>query len=418
CSSDLAHQDGDFGTYVYKTTDLGKTWKRLSVNIPPSNSNFANQIREDPEKKGLLWLGTDNALYFSPDDGESWIRFKHGLPPAPVYGIAIQKQFNDLVIGTYGRGIYILDDVTPIREFSEAVQNSKVHLFTPGIAYRFQKVDGIKSKSAFSDGKNPTYGVSINYFLKESPSDSVHLIVRNVQGRDVQHIVTRGEKGINRTWWNLRHDDYNFPPLRTKPKGKDWVKLDEHGTRKMFIYDLDIGPGMRPTLVPPGQYTVILKVGDAELKQSVQVLKDPNTKSSLDDIQRQYEFGMKIYTGVSTCLSLIDEMEQVRSRLLEKMKDPKSARWAAPLEQKIYDLEARIFDVHQTGARQDIFRNPAKILERFLAIAKEGQTASADFPPTDQQQEVYSLLKKRMDDVVSEFESLKRSLEWKKNNLD
>ncbi|MEQ9289970.1 MAG: glycosyl hydrolase, partial [Cyclobacteriaceae bacterium] len=70
-----AHQDGDFGTYVYKTTDLGKTWKRLTVNLPPSNSNFVHQIKEDPEKQGLLWLGTDKGLYFSPDDGGNWIRF-------------------------------------------------------------------------------------------------------------------------------------------------------------------------------------------------------------------------------------------------------------------------------------------------------------------------------------------------------
>lgn len=411
-----AHQVGDFGSYVYKTTDLGKTWKRLSVNLPPSNSNFVHQIKEDPEKKGLLWMGTDNALYLSPDDGENWIRFRYGLPPAPVFGIAIQEQFNDLVIGTYGRGIFILDDITPIREFSAAIQNSDVHLFSPGIAYRFQKIDGIKSKGSISDGKNPPYGVSINYYLKDS--DSVSISILNQKGNVIQTIRSKGEAGINRTWWDLRHDPYQFPKLRTKPKGKDWVQLDEKGTRNMFIYDLDIGPGMTPTLVPPGQYTVVMNTKGKELRQTLLVNKDPNTKGSLNDIQRQYEFGMQLYTEVNTCLALIDEMERARADLLKKVNDPKEAKTAIPLEQKIYDLESKLFDVHLTGARQDIFRNPAKILERLLAIAKEGQTASADFPPTDQQMEVFGLLKGRLADVQSSFDRIKSGLEYKRAGLN
>ncbi|HCM76533.1 MAG TPA: glycosyl hydrolase [Cytophagales bacterium] len=411
-----AHQDGDFSAYVYKTTDMGKTWKRLAVNIPSSNSNFVHQIKEDPEKQGLLWIGTDNGLYFSPDDGANWIRFRHGLPPAPVFGIAIQKQFNDLVIGTYGRGIYILDDITPIREFTNEVQNSNEFLFTPGTAYRFQKVDGIKYKSSHSDGNNPPYGVSINYFLKEAAKD-ISVSILDAKGTLVKSLEAKGEAGINRIVWDLRHQEYDFPPLRTKPKDKEWVTLDKEGKRPMFIYDLDIGPGMSPTLVPPGQYTAVLRVNGKELRKNIQVLKDPNTKSTLSDIQQQYEFGMKIYTSVSKCLALIDEMEQSRAKLLNNTKDLKVAKMALPLEKKIYDIESRIFDVHQTGARQDIFRNPAKVLERLLAIAKEGQTASADFPPTDQQQEVYALLSNRLQEINRDWESLKKSLEWKKNGL-
>ncbi len=412
-----AHQVGDFGTYVYKTTDLGKNWQRLNVDLPASNSNFVHQVKEDPEKKGFLWLGTDNALYFSPDDGENWIRYKHGLPASPVFGIAIQPHFNDLVIGTYGRGVFILDDITPLREFSTEIENSSAHLFTPGTAYRFQKIDGIKSKESFSEGKNPPYGVSIDYYLKEAGSDSVYISILNEKGSVINQLAQKGEEGINRIWWNLRHSDYTFPKLRTKPRGKDWVKLDEDGTRNMFIYDLDIGPGMAPTLVPPGQYTVVMKTNGKEFKKTLQVQKDPNTRSSLADIDKQYSFGLGIYQAVNKCLSLIDEMEKDRAALLAKAKDPKAARVAKPLEDKIYNLEGRIFDVHLTGARQDIFRNPAGILERLLAIAKEGQTASADFPPTDQQQEVFSLLKNRLEEVDRSYNQLKQGLEFKRAGL-
>ena len=133
------------------------------------------------------------------------------------------------------------------------------------------------------------------------------------------------------------------------------------------------------------------------------------------DIQKQYEFGMKLYGSITRSLELINEMERSRAYLL-KNKDPKSSKIVQILEEKIYQLESKLFDLHQTGARQDIFRNPAKILERLLAIAKEGQTASADFPPTDQQQEVYALLNQRLSDVDGAFTQLKQSTEWKKLN--
>ena len=147
-----AMQNGDFGSYAYKTTDFGKSWTRLTVELPPSNSNVIHQLIEDPGKRGLLWLGTDNGLYFSPDDGKQWIRLKNNLPPVPIYGIAIQQNFRDLVLATYGRGIYILDDVTPIREYSEAVQQSESHLFSLRPAYRFAQKDAIKSGSSFVSG--------------------------------------------------------------------------------------------------------------------------------------------------------------------------------------------------------------------------------------------------------------------------
>ena len=288
-------------------------------------------------------------------------------------------------------------------------------MFTPGIAYRFQKIDGIKSKDSFSNGKNPSYGISINYYLKSA--DSVRILILNQKGNTIQTIKDKGKIGINRTWWNLRHDNYEFPKLRTKPRGKEWVTLDKDGAREMFIYDLDIGPGMTPTLVPPGQYTIVLKVGEKEARQTMLINKDPNTKGSLNDIQRQYEFGMKIYSEVNTCLELIDEMERMRAELLAKSKDAKAARAALLLEEKIYNMEAKIFDINLTGARQDIFRNPARILERLLAIAKEGQTASADYPPTDQQQEVFALLKTRLDEVKQSFDQLKNSLDFKRAGL-
>jgi len=405
-----AHHVGDFGSYLYKTTDLGKTWSRLPVNLPPSNSNFIHQVKEDPVKKGLLFIGTDVGLYFSYDDGTNWIRLKNNLPPAPIYGITIQKNFRDLVIGTYGRGIYILDDITPIREFTENIRQSDAHLFSMRQAYRFQKIDGMKTEDSFVNGQNPPYGADINYYLKEKSKDSVEVFIKNGRGEVVQKIQGVNKPGINRIYWDLRHQDYVLPPLRTKPRDKDWVKLNDKGERAMFIYDLDIGPGLTAPMVPQGTYTVVLKIGQREWQQNVEVLKDPNSKGTEESIAAQYAFGMKLFSSINTSLKMIDEMEQLRSVLLAKKGD----KVAAAAEEKVYTLEARLHDVHATGARMDIFRNPPQALERFLSMAKESIISSADSPPTDQHQEVYQLVNQQMAEVQSAWELLKQSREIRK----
>ncbi|MFN8692704.1 MAG: WD40/YVTN/BNR-like repeat-containing protein, partial [Cyclobacteriaceae bacterium] len=216
-----ANYIGNFDSFVYKTTDFGKSWTRLLVNLTYSNSNYVHQIVEDPAKKGLLFLGTDKGLYFSPDDGQNWTRLKSNLPPAPVYGIVVQQNFRDLVVATYGRGIYILDDITPLREFSEQVQQKPAHLFSLRPAYRFRQRENIKMEDGFSNGQNPPYGADINFYLKEKSKDSVELVVLNNKGEQVQKLNVKNRPGLQRVWWDLKLEDYVLPKLRTKPRGKE-----------------------------------------------------------------------------------------------------------------------------------------------------------------------------------------------------
>jgi photosystem II stability/assembly factor-like uncharacterized protein len=413
-----AHHNGDFGTYVFKTTDFGKSWMRLEVDLPVSNSNFVHQVVEDPGSKGLLWLGTDNGLYFSPDEGKQWIRLKNNLPPVPIYGITIQKNFRDLVLGTYGRGVYILDDITPIREYSMQVQNSDAHLFSMRPAYRFQRKDGIKTEASFVSGQNPPYGADINYYLKTKSKDSVEVLVVNAKGETVQSIKAKNRPGINRVYWDLRLQDYVLPKLRTKPRGNDWVKLDSTGAREMFIYDLDIGPGLTAPMVPPGIYTIILRAHGKEFKQTVQILRDPATGSSEADIQKQFVQGINLFNAINNTLKLIDEMEIARSKFLGMAGDKKNGKAAIALEEKIYQLEGKLHDVHQTGARMDIFRNPPQVLERFLAMGKEGIVSSADSPPTDQQIEVYTVTLQQLQEVEKAYNLLKQNNEWKNMKIN
>jgi len=411
-----AHHVGDFGSYVFKTSDFGKSWIRIPIKLTASNSNFVNQIKEDPAKKGLLWLGTDKSLYFSPDDGMNWIQLNNNLPPVPIYGIEIQKEFNDLVVATYGRGIYILDDITPIREFSQQIQNTEAHLFSLRKTYRFQNINGIKTEDSYVSGENPPDGADINYYLKEKSKDSVTVLVLNSKNETVKTIKGNNKPGINRVWWNLRHQDFELPKLLNKPKGKEWVTVDSLGARPLFIFDLDIGPGLTPVMVPPGNYTIVLKVNGKEYRQSLSLVKDPSTKAKETDIQNQYAQGINLFTAVNKSLHLIDEMEKLRAQLVVLSKDKKKSARSLALEEKVYALEGGLFDVHQTGARMDIFRNAPQVLERLLAMGKEGIVSSADSPPTDQQREVYELTVKELDAIEAQFELLKKSPEVKQKD--
>ena len=392
-------QLGDFKPYIFKTNDFGKTWKEIGKGIPASNSSFVHCIKEDPEQKGLLFAGTDNGLYVSPDDGTSWIQIKNNLPPAPVYYLAIQKNFNDLAIATYGRGFYIMDDITPIRSWAKETTKEKPTLYPVRNAYRFNMKLGTHAEQSMASGQNPPYGASINYFLPEEIKKPVQIFIINNMGDTIQRIKGSGEKGINRVWWNLAHDEIDLPAFKTKPIDKAFVKLDSAGNRKMFIYDLDIAPGLDAPRVPPGIYSVILKVGNIIEKKSLAVIKDPNAKSNQADIVLQYQFGKDLYNQTKKCLSIIAEMETKRSLLLKEANTN-----SLLLEKKIYDLEKQLIDIHQTGARMDIFRNPAQVFERMLSIGKESIANGADFPPTAQQKLVFGSLKEKLNKINQEYQ--------------
>ena len=406
------HQQGDFDPYIFKSNDFGNTWTAISSSIPKTNMAFVHQIKEDPVKKGLLWAGTDNALYFSADDGTNWNQIKNDLPPSPVYGITIQKNFSDLVIATFGRGFYILDDITLFREFSTRVQQSDAYLFSVKKAYRFKEKAGIHTEKSFVTGENPHYGAAINYYLKDTLKDSVFIIIRDSNKQEVKKLAGTNYRGINRVWWSIDYNKLDVPLLRTRPRENDWVKLDAVGKRSMYIWDLDMGPGLQPPPVPPGSYTVELKVGDKIFMQPVEIVKDPNTSASIEDIKKQNVFAQKLYQSVKSSFNMIDEMETLRSGLLYIIDSSNSNKTkklqAAKFENDLWALEGKVHDVYQTGAREDIFRNPAKLLERFLAVSKESFMASADFKPTDQDIEVYDKLNTDLQIVMKEYSSFKQ----------
>ena len=309
------HQMGDFDPYIFKTTDYGKTWAKISNGIPKSILSFVHVVREDPKQKGLLYAGTDNALYVSFDDGKNWMLFRNNMPPAPVYWLVVQENFDDLVVGTYGRGYYILDDISLLREFAAASQQS-TYVFNVRKAYRFQEVEAIKTDAPSPNaGTNPPYGTPINYYLKDSLSNGVQIEVYDDKQELIRTLKGTNQAGINRVWWDLRYEPTFQPRLRTRPPGRPWVEMNGEGWRPLVTWDLDLWKGQLGPRAAPGKYTAKIKMGDKEFTETFDVLKDPNTTGTEEEIQEQVMFSLQLRDAMNTVVEMIDRMEWIRKEL-------------------------------------------------------------------------------------------------------
>ena len=398
------HMTGDFGPYVYKTENYGKSWKKIVTGIGDGNLNYARNIREDPKREGLLYLGTENALYVSFDDGGHWQSLMTNLPHTPMYWLDVQEHFDDLVVGTYGRGIWILDDLTPLQQLTQEVTSSDAWLFEPKPAYRFQPVTPtMQMFPEPSFGQDPPYGASLNYWLS-GKNDSVKLIIKNVGGKVVRILKSKGKPGINRVWWDLRGEPTRKIVFRTEPRYAGWYPLDKNRTRKAKTEPFSI-------LQPPGTYTVELVAGGKKISHDLVVLKDPHSEGTPEDINKQTALLEQLYDEMNRITVEINGIEKIRRQLLDmkpllaSQKDKKDVLEAMDsIQHAFLELENRMTQLMVTGTGQDDIRYPAMLAEKIAYLASE--VAVVDFPPTDQDYAVNDLLKKQLDDETKALEEL------------
>ena len=395
------HQVNSRDPFVYKTTDYGKTWSRITDGIVKSPLSYAHVLREDPSRRGLLYLGTENGLYVSFDDGGRWQPLQNNLPQAPVYGLAVQERFGDLVVATYGRGFWILDDLSAMRQVTDGLTGKSAELLVPRPAYRLRGVEapfapGYDPVSGF----NPTYGASIHYWLKAAvkekdkdtgkEKEEITLTIADSTGKTVRTFKGPAKAGLNRAYWDLAFDKTKEARLRTSPIEGAQLKVGLEGIAAP-------GVGRFSLLAPPGSYTVKLKAGDRELSQPLVVLKDPGSGASEADLAQQTPLALDLVADLERVVEMINTLEKVRAQLLAlrtlhaadaDLKDVRDA--ALALDKKLVEIEENLFQMRVTGRGQDILRWPNKLAEQLLYLA--GQVTSSDFAPTAAMREVHQLL--------------------------
>ncbi len=397
------HQVGNFEPFAYKTEDYGNSWTKIVDGIPVDQLSYVRHIKEDPVRPGLLYLGTENAMYVSFNDGASWQSLMTNLPPAPMYWIDIQEKFNDLVIGTYGRGIWIMDDLSPLQQLTEEISESDAHLFTPKEMIRFRPVTNIMQ--FFPEphfGTDPKPGGAIDYWLAEK-NDSIRLHIANSSGDTIRTLKHKGKEGINRVMWDFLGEPSDEIKLLTKPRYADWFQLDDNGQR-------DAGIGRIRILSPPGTYTVQSTIKGQDFARTFELVKDPNSEGTQEDIAAQHAILSDLRADMNKVVKMINEVEGVRRQLidLQKIAGPEQKKIIQKelkaLSSKLEDFEGKLFQTKVTGTGQDVVRWPVQLAERIFYLAST--IWNADFPPTDANIEVHEILKDRITKYQEELDGI------------
>ena len=285
------HRNDDFKPYVFITTDYGESWKNISSNLPAGGT--VNVIREHPRNPYLLFVGTERGAYFSIDRGGKWIKFKNDFPIVPVDDIAIHPRDNDLIFGTHGRSIWILDDITPLEQLSREVISSPGYLFDlhPAVIFNPYFHKGNIGHKLFI-APNPAHGAVISYYLKEESKKDVKLIIMDSEGKTVRELKGEKEPGINRVTWDLR---YGPPP-----------SPDEGESRRFRA---------RGPFVLPGSYDVILQAADQEFKKQLKVVGDPRIDISFEDRKAQHDVLFSIYKLYPTLTQVTQRTDGIQKEI-------------------------------------------------------------------------------------------------------
>ncbi len=261
------HRTDDHRPYVFKTTDFGATWTSIAGNLPNGNVNV---VREDPKSRNLLYLGTEYAVYVSLNGGREWKKFMTGLPTVRIDDLLVHPRDNDLIVGTHGRSIWIVDDITPLQQLGDQAMGTDAHLFDVRPATRWVE-DIMLARGAGGArhfrGANPPGGTAISYYLTAAPSGDVKIQITDMNGAVIRDLPGTKEAGLNRVQWNLSR---NPPP---QPEGQEG--RGGRGGGGGGRGGRGGGPAfVNPQAVDPGTYIVKLSVGGKEFVKAVVVEPD------------------------------------------------------------------------------------------------------------------------------------------------
>jgi len=297
------HRDNDFAPHAYKTTDYGETWTDISSNLPAKG--YVHVVRSDIKQRGLLFLGTELGPYASWNDGKTWINMRNGLAAAPVVETIVHPRTGDLIIATHGRGLFIMDNIQPLRQLAAAMKTD-AFMFDGPVATRWQMSgrDGSLGAKEYI-GQNPAQGGMIDYYLKAA--GAAKITIANAAGKVLRTINANGQAGVNRAMWDLRYD----PPANSLPTfgGEDAPAAGRAGRAggagAAGAADAPAGArggggggggrgGGGGPYVLPGTYTVTLTAGGQTLKRSMAVQMDPRITVSALDLQAQLDASLKL----------------------------------------------------------------------------------------------------------------------------
>jgi photosystem II stability/assembly factor-like uncharacterized protein len=434
--------------YLYKTNDFGKSWKKIVNGIPPSA--FTRVIREDPNKRGLLYAGTETGLYVSFDDGANWQSMRFNLPVVPITDLAISKREQDLVAATQGRSFYVFDDLPLIHQLKDAgglnaIKETK--LFQPENPYRMDGASPPLPASA-TIGRNPSNGAVVYYSLKSKPTADVVLEFLDASGKSIQKFTAKAPKaspaptpaaspatgGQASPTPTPGAAQLTAPPEETQaPSGEESEGFGSPRAPRVttdvglnrFVWDLRYSeavrfPGMilwagetRGPRVVPGTYQVRLTVDGKTTTQNFEVKPDPRLTTSPADYAKQLELALKIRDKVSETHNAIIQIRDVRKQvddLLKRVAGQPSFKVineaASTLKKNLAGVEESLYQTKNQSS-QDPLNYPIRLNNKLAALA--GVVSSADAAPTEQSYAVYDELVAQIDAQLAKLAQIMKT---------
>ena len=384
------YKSGDFKPYLYKTTDFGATWTKITNGI--DDLHFTRVVRADPKREGLLYAGTEYGMYISFDNGTNWKPFQLNLPIVSITDLQVKN--DNLIVATQGRSFWIIDDLTPLHQLDKDIAQKDFHVFQPMPSYRM-KQSGWGKPNKLLEGENHPGGVMVHYYFKEQPAkdQKVQLDILEENGELIKSFTSdakekkqqfKPKKGMNRFIWDMRYPDaVSF----------DGIVLYSSNTK---------GP-----IAVPDKYKVRLTVGEESTTQDFELKMDPRSESTIEDLQAQFDFLIDVRNKLSEAHQAVIDIRTTRKDLdyIKEKLGAKESNTDILKAINAFDEQMTIIEnnIHETRneARQDPLNFGIKLNNRLAYLATH--ESAGDFRPTNQglayKEEVSAQIDKELADL-------------------
>lgn len=400
--------------HIYRTHDGGKTWTEIVRGLPENAP--VNAVREDPVRKGLLFAGTERAVFVSFNNGDDWHPLRLNMPATSIRDLVVHG--DDVVVGTHGRSFWILDDITPLRQIA-AGDVKAVHLFAPqtAVRVRWNMYTDTPLPPEEPAGQNPPDGAILNYYLKEPVGGPIALEIRDDKGNLVRRYASDDKpEPVNANALEIPTHWIRPPQILSTAAGSHRFVWDLHyappdGPRRYPIAAIEHDTASHPLgpWVKPGRYTVLLRAGDVSVEQPLTVVMDPRVKTPPEGLAQQYELSMQCYDGMHQARGAVDAIRKLRTRLRElrdKTEDKALTDALAELEKKVSALEGaaapRRGQRFAEGPREPSLGRLAGEIGRLLEVLQ-----GADATPTTQAAAACEQAQTGLRDLLARWEDLK-----------
>ena len=383
------YKTGDFKPYLYKTSDYGKTWSLITNGI--KSEHFTRVLRADPEKKGILYAGTESGMYISFDDGNSWNSFQLNLPIVPITDLTIKE--NSLIVATQGRSIWALDDLTVLHQIDQNTVNEEINLFKPKTSYR---THGRGGKETLTEGTNLPNGVIVHFNVKNFSPDKDEL---SIHFKEQDGTIIKTYKS---------NDEIDKLEIKTGGNTFVWNTLYEGAEilDSMIFWSASFS-GAKAV---PGKYKVVLEKNGESQEQEFEILPDPRSEVSISQMRLQFDFVNKVNATVDKAHKAIKNIRQIRKKLEEFDSNFSENESVINLVEKAKQLNSSLTEIekalYQTKnrSRQDPLNFPIKLTNKLGHL--NSLVTSNDFPPTNQDELVRKELTAEVENHILKYQKL------------